>query len=72
MTGMHGAIEQRGDIDARDRRGHHTEVRQRRIAAADIRLIDENAPEVVRFRVLAELRIGIGDSDEVLAGLSTL
>ena len=65
---MHGAVEQRVHVDARERRRHHAEVRQRGVAAADIRHVDEDLMEPVALRVFDQLRAGIGDGDEALAG----
>ena len=72
MRRVHGAIEQFLDIDAGDRRGHHSEIRERGIAAADVGRIDEHFAELVTLGVAHELRVGIGDGDEVLAGAIAL
>src|SRR5207237_9549764 len=69
---VNGAIQQFLEIDAGDRRGNHYERRERGIAAADVGRIDEHFAELVTLGVAHELRVGIGDGDEVLAGAIAL
>ena len=65
---MHCAVEERFDVHAGDGCGHHSEIRQSRISAADIRRIDEDLAELVARGIASELCLGIGNSDEVLSG----
>ena len=56
------------DIESHQRRGHHAEVRKRRIASADAGQPEEDVAEVVALGDLLHLRAGIGDGDEAAAG----
>ena len=55
-VGVHrvdGAVEDCRDVVARQRRRNHAEVRQRGIAAADVRIVDEDAQEAGVARLVA-------------------
>ena len=72
VRGVIGAIEKRDDVDAAQRRRHHAEIRERGVAAADVGHVDEDLAELVALRVALQLRVGVGDRDEVLAGAIAL
>ncbi len=59
-----GALEDRLDVEVEQRRGHHAERRQRRVAAPDRRLAVDDPGEVVVSRELLELGARIGDRRE--------
>ena len=59
--------ELRAHVDARERGRDDAEVRQRRVAAADVGVVDEGAAEAVLGGDVAHVRAGIGDRDEVRA-----
>ena len=59
--------QQRLDVAAHDRERHHAEVRQRRVAPANVGHVEKDAAEVVVRGVPDKLRAGVGDSDKVLA-----
>ena len=69
MHGVVGAIEQLGNVSAHQRERNHAEVRERGVASADIRRIEEDAAEAIMRSLLGKLGAGIGDGDEVLARL---
>ena len=62
-------FEQPRDVDPRGGGGHQPERREHRIAPADVRLPQEDATETVGFRGLLQRRAGVGDCDEMAAGL---
>jgi hypothetical protein len=63
------AAQQPFDVEALQRRRHHAEVRQRRVPPADAFDAWKDGTECVGACFLLELRSGIGDGDEMLAGL---
>jgi hypothetical protein len=63
------AIEQQVDVVSGYRRGRDADERERRIAAADIRIVLEVLSERCLLRLFVERRSGIGDGNEVAAGL---
>jgi hypothetical protein len=63
------AVEYASDIDAHQRRRHHAEVRERRIAPADARHAEEHLTEPLALGNLLKRRAGIGDGHEVTAGM---
>ena len=66
-----GAVEQRAEVDADERRRHQAEVRERRVAAADVRRVAEDRAEVRVVRQLLERRAGVGDGDEAACPASS-
>src|SRR5665213_1158597 len=64
------AVEDRRDVVAGERRRDHPEIRERRIAPADVRVVGEDAQELVVLRFLFELRARIGDRDEMIGGVA--
>ena len=60
-------VKQRLHVSSHEREWHHAEVRQRRIASADVGHVEEDAAEVIVRGVPDELGSGIGDGNEVLA-----
>ena len=64
-----GLVEQPLDVEAHDRRRHHAEVGERRVAAADALHAGEDVAEAVGPRLLLEVRAGIGDGHEAAARL---
>ena len=64
-----GLVEEALHVEAHDRRGHHAEVRERRVAAADGLHAGEDVAEAVGPRLLLEVRAGIGDRDEAAGRL---
>ena len=66
----HARADQRADVRADERRRDQAEVRQRRVAPADVGRVDEHAPVVLLLGELAEARRRIGDGDEVRARAS--
>ena len=64
---LHARADQRADVGADQRRRHQPEVRQRRVAPADVGRVDEHAAVVLLLGELAEARRRIGDGDEVRA-----
>ena len=63
------SVQELGHVDAHRRRRHQTEVRQHRVAPADVRPAEEDPPKMVRLRDVLHLRVRIGDGDETVAGL---
>ena len=63
------ALQKFVDIEAHQRRGHHAEIRQRRVAPADARHTVEDVAKAIGLGHLLHLRAGIGDGDEVAAAL---
>ena len=57
-----------GHVNAHDGRGHKPEIRKRGVAPADARDAVEDVTKAVDLRAPLQLRAGIGDSDETLAG----
>jgi hypothetical protein len=62
-----GAVEQRLDVDADQRRGHEAEEGQGREAPADRGRVEEGAAEARLGRELVERPAGVGDGDEMYA-----
>ncbi len=56
------------NVQAHDGGGHHAEVGQRGIPAADARHTHENLTELISFRDLLHLGARVSDSDEAVAG----
>ncbi len=63
-----GPVEQQGDIEPHDRRGHDAEVRQRRESTADGGYSGKHLAKAVLLGDELQLRARIGDRDKVLAG----
>ena len=61
-------IQDRLDVVTGDRCRHHAEVGEGGVAAADVGIVFEDAPEAVVLGLFTELRAGIGDGDELLTG----
>ena len=61
------ALEDRPHVDAGQRGGHEPEVRQRRVAPADLGVVEEGAAEAVLLGEVDQRRAGVGDGDEVAA-----
>ena len=61
------ATEELRDVDAHQRRRHHAERRERRVAPADRRLAREHRGEAALARELLERRAGVGDRAELIA-----
>ena len=64
-----GAIQELRDVDPHDRGRHEPEVRERRVAPADVGPAGEDVPEPVDLGHLLQLRPGVGDGDEAAARL---
>jgi len=64
---LRGALEQALEIDPKQRRRHHPERRQRRVAPADRRLAGEDLEEVALASKTLELGARVGDRHEELA-----
>ncbi len=62
-------FQQRIEVRADDRRGDEAEQRQRRKPSADVRGIDERRAVTATLGELLQRRPGIGDGDEVTAGV---
>ena len=67
-----GSLEQSAHVHTLQRGRDHAEVRQGRVAAADIRLAVNDSAELVLARQLFERRSGIGDGHKVLPGAVAL
>ena len=61
------ALEDRPHVDAGQRGRHEPEVRQRRVAPADLGVVEEGAAEAVLLGQVDQRRAGVGDGDEVAA-----
>ena len=61
------ALEDRPHVDAGQRGGDEPEVRERRVAPADLRVVEERAAEAVLLGEVDQRRAGVGDGDEVAA-----
>jgi hypothetical protein len=59
------AVEHRVEVDAEQRGGHEAEVRQGAVAAADLGVVAERAPEVVFLGDVEQAGARIGDGDPV-------
>ena len=64
------AFEEALERNAHQRRGHHPEQRERRVASADLRLARERRAEPPLLRQLLELGAGVGDRRELGATAS--
>src|SRR5579863_8291126 len=60
------AVEELQHVHALDGGGNHSEIRERRVAAADAREPVKNVAEAIVLGDLLHLRAGIGDGDESL------
>jgi hypothetical protein len=58
-------LEQGAELESRERGGDGAEHRQRREASADLRIAEEDAPEVAALGELDQRAPGVGDRREV-------
>ena len=61
------AVEKAGKVDAEERSRNQPDVRQRRVAAADVGWVQEYPAEPPLRRILLQRGVGVGDGHEVLA-----
>ena len=69
---LRGGLEKAVDVDAHQRRRHDPEHRERRVAAADLRLAREDGAEAAFVREIVQLGAGIGDRGELRAAAAGL
>ena len=64
-----GLVEQLAHLQAGHGSRHHAEIRQRRVAPADLRVAIKDVPETVVFPHLLHLRAGIGNGHKMAADI---
>ena len=67
LLGLLRGLQQRLDVHAHQRRRHQAEVRQHRVAPADVRVVLEHPPEAALLGHVDQPAAGVGDRHELRA-----